>query len=107
MNNRRQENPWWQPGMLLFGRLSGWIAGPIIAALFVGKWLDKKYDSEPWMFLASVAIAFIVSSVGIVRESKIVMNKIIEDEKKKNETKDIIEENKAINPFLDKDGRKQ
>lgn len=68
--------------MLLFGRLSGWIAGPIVAALFIGKWLDKKYDSEPWIFLASVAIAFIISSVGIVRESKIVMNKIIEDEKK-------------------------
>ena len=69
--------------MLLFGRLSGWIAGPIIAALFIGKWLDKKYDSEPWIFLASVGIAFIISSVGIVREAKIVMNKIIEDEKKK------------------------
>lgn len=82
MKKDKQENPWWQPGMLLFGRLSGWIAGPIVAALFIGKWLDKKYDSEPWIFLASVAIAFIISSVGIVRESKIVMNKIIEDEKK-------------------------
>jgi len=83
MKKDKQENPWWQPGMLLFGRLSGWIAGPIIAALFIGKWLDKKYDSEPWIFLASVGIAFIISSVGIVREAKIVMNKIIEDEKKK------------------------
>lgn len=83
MKKDKQENPWWQPGMLLFGRLSGWIAGPIVAALFIGKWLDKRYDSEPWIFLASVAIAFIISSVGIVRESKIVMNKIIEDEKKK------------------------
>ncbi len=87
MKKNKQENPWWQPGMLLFGRLSGWIAGPIIAALFIGKWLDKKYDSEPWIFLASVGIAFIISSVGIVREAKVVMNKIIEDEKKKKEEK--------------------
>lgn len=79
--------------MLLFGRLSGWIAGPIIVALFIGKWLDKKYNSEPWLFLASVAVAFVVSSVGIVRESKVVMDKIIEDEKKKNLDK-IIKENK-------------
>jgi F0F1-type ATP synthase assembly protein I len=84
MKKNKQENPWWQPGMLLFGRLSGWIAGPIITALFIGKWLDRKYDSEPWIFLASVGIAFIISSVGIVREAKVVMNKIIEDEKKKN-----------------------
>jgi F0F1-type ATP synthase assembly protein I len=83
MKNDKQENPWWQPGMLLFGRLSGWIAGPIIAALFIGRWLDKKYDSEPWIFLASVGIAFVISSVGIVKEAKVVMDKIIEDEKHK------------------------
>jgi len=69
--------------MLLFGRLSGWIAGPIIAALFVGKWLDNKYNSKPWIFLASVGIAFIISSVGIVKEAKVMMNKIIENEKLK------------------------
>ncbi len=69
--------------MLLFGRLSGWIGGPIIVALFVGKWLDKKYDSEPWIFLLSVAIAFIVSSIGMVREAKIVMDKITKEEELK------------------------
>jgi len=83
MKEDKQENPWWQPGMLLFGRLSGWIGGPIIVALFVGKWLDKKYDSEPWIFLLSVAIAFIVSSIGMVREAKIVMDKITKEEELK------------------------
>ena len=83
MNSNKPKIPWWEPGMVLFTRLSGWIAGPIIAALFVGKWLDKKYDSEPWLFLISVGLAFIVSSIGIVKEAKEMMNKIIEDEKKK------------------------
>jgi F0F1-type ATP synthase assembly protein I len=83
MNNDKPKIPWWEPGMVLFTRLSGWIAGPIIAALFVGKWLDKKYDSEPWLFLISVGLAFIVSSIGIVKESKKLMNKIVEEEKKK------------------------
>lgn len=100
MKKDDQKNPWWQPGMLLFGRLSGWIAGPIILALFVGKWLDSKYKSEPWIFLFSIAVAFIISSVGIARESKIVMNKIIEDEKKKK--KNLDKKNKE-----DKNGRKQ
>lgn len=67
--------------MVLFGRLSGWIAGPIVIALFVGKWLDKKYNSEPWLFLLCVGLAFILSSVGIVREAKVMINKIVEDEK--------------------------
>lgn len=68
--------------MVLFGRLSGWIAGPILIALFVGKWLDKRYNSEPWLFLLCVGMAFILSSVGIVREAKVMMNKIVEDENK-------------------------
>lgn len=83
MNNNKSKIPWWEPGMVLFARLSGWIAGPIIAALFVGKWLDKKYESEPWLFLISVGLAFIVSSIGIVKEAKEMMNKIIEDERLK------------------------
>ena len=83
MNNDKQKIPWWEPGMVLFAKLSGWIGGPIIAAVFVGKWLDKKYETKPWLFLATVGVAFIVSSIGIAREAKTMMDKIIEDEKKK------------------------
>jgi hypothetical protein len=85
MENNKQKIPWWEPGMVLFARLSGWIAAPIIIAVFVGKWLDKKYDSAPWLFLASVGAAFIISSIGIVKEAKVMMDKIVEDEKKKKE----------------------
>lgn len=57
----------WEPAIQIFASVSVWIAGPIIVALFVGKWLDKKYESEPWLFLASIGSAFIISSYGIVR----------------------------------------
>lgn len=72
--------PWWQPGMILFARLSGWIGVPIIIALFVGKWLDKKYHSEPWLFLLSVGVAFIFSTYGIVRDSLREMKRIEKEE---------------------------
>ncbi|MEA2006951.1 MAG: AtpZ/AtpI family protein [Patescibacteria group bacterium] len=68
-NNDDKETIWWQPNMVLFGRLSGWISGPIIIALFLGKWLDEKYNSEPWLFLTTVGAAFIISSIGIVKET--------------------------------------
>ena len=68
--------PWWQPGMLLFFRLSGWIAGPVIIAVFVGKWLDQKYGTEPWLFLISVGVAFILSMFGIVRDTLKAMKEI-------------------------------
>ena len=79
----QNDAPWWQPSVILFTRLSGWIGGPIILALFVGKWLDKKYHSEPWLFLLSVGVAFVISTVGIVKESTEAMQKIAEEEKNK------------------------
>jgi len=63
------KSPWWQPSIILFTRMSGWIAGPIIIAIFVGKYLDKKYNTEPWLFLLSVGLAFVLSTMGIVKDA--------------------------------------
>lgn len=52
--------------MQLFLRLSGWIGGPIIVAVFLGKFLDRRYNTEPWLFLATVGIAFIISMVSLI-----------------------------------------
>ncbi|MFA6533634.1 MAG: AtpZ/AtpI family protein [Patescibacteria group bacterium] len=65
---KNDEKPWWQPSLILFFQLSGWIAGPIVLAIFLGDWLDQKYGLEPWGYLGAVLIAFIISTVGIVRE---------------------------------------
>lgn len=61
------KTPWWQPGLALFARLSAWIGGPVIIAVIIGKYLDLKFHSEPWLFLFFVAVAFIVSIVMIVK----------------------------------------
>ena len=88
MEKEKQEStaPWWQPGLVLFYRLSGWIAGPVIFALFIGRWLDKKYKTEPWLFLICIGFAFIISTVGItkdaIREMKRIESK--DEEKRKN-----------------------
>ena len=68
--SKGEKEAWFQPGLLLFGRLSGWIGGPVIGALFIGKELDEKFSSEPWGFLLCVGIAFVLSSVGIVWEAQ-------------------------------------
>lgn len=66
-NDQKPKIPWWKPGMELFIKLSGWIGGPVIIAVFVGKFLDRKYNSEPWLFLLSVGIAFAVSMIALIR----------------------------------------
>lgn len=78
----KNNSPWWQPAILMFARLSGWIAGPVIVAIFLGKWLDKKYSTEPWLFLLSVGVAFAISMIGIVRNTMKEMKKIDKQETK-------------------------
>jgi len=79
--------PWWQPSLVLFGKLSGWIAGPIVIAVYLGKWLDKKYGTDPWLFILSVGIAFVVSSYGIVKDSLREIKRIEKEAKKAKEEK--------------------
>lgn len=85
--NDQSEAPWWQPGLVLFMKLSGWIAGPVIIGIFVGKWLDRKYNSGPWLFLLSVGIAFFLSMFGIIRDAMREMKRIEREENKKKEEK--------------------
>ena len=66
-SDNNQETAWWQPAMTIFSQVTGLIAGPILIALFVGKALDKKYNTDPWIFLGLTAVAFFISSMGIVK----------------------------------------
>ncbi|MDP2708586.1 MAG: AtpZ/AtpI family protein [bacterium] len=67
---------WWQPAILMFAKLSAWIAVPIIIALYLGKWLDQKYDSAPWLLLALIGAAFVISMAGLVKEAAAEYRKI-------------------------------
>ena len=64
MKNERQT--WWQPAIVIFARFSAWILLPLLVGVPLGQWLDKKYGSEPWLFLAAVGASFLVSTVGLV-----------------------------------------
>ncbi|MFZ5982352.1 MAG: AtpZ/AtpI family protein [Patescibacteria group bacterium] len=78
---KNTQAPWWQPGLVLFGRLSGWIGGPVILGVILGKWLDRKYGTEPWLFLLTVGLAFAVSMFGIIRDSLREIRRIEKEEK--------------------------
>ena len=79
--------PWWQPGLVLFAKLSGWIAVPVVIAVFLGTWLDKKFGTAPWLFLATVGASFLLSMFGIVRDSLQEMKRIEKEEEKKRKKK--------------------
>ncbi len=62
--------PYWHDAILAFTRMSSWIVGPILIALFLGKWLDTKYHTTPIIFVSLTGFAFIISIVGLVKEGK-------------------------------------
>jgi F0F1-type ATP synthase assembly protein I len=76
MNN----NDWWRPGILILTKVSASIAIPIVIALYLGKYLDGRYGTTPWIFLGLNFIAFIISLVSIWRSVKAYMKEIEEEE---------------------------
>ncbi|MFZ6036299.1 MAG: AtpZ/AtpI family protein [Patescibacteria group bacterium] len=64
---QQPDKAWWQPALAVFAEVTGWIVVPIVAALFLGKWLDEKYDSAPWFYLGLTALAFMFTMAGLVR----------------------------------------
>lgn len=87
MKEKDTKQPWWQPGLVLFVELSGWIVAPVLIAVYVGRWLDDKYQTEPWLFILSVGVAFIISNIGIVKQSIKSMKKIDKENKKDEQAK--------------------
>lgn len=79
--NEDNKNVWWKPGVEIFTQVSGWIAGPIILALVVGKFLDTRFDTKPWIFLGLTGIAFLLSIFGIVKVVSKYMQKIENEDK--------------------------
>ncbi len=81
-NNKRMI---WKIGLMLFLKVSTWIVFPVIIALFVGKFLDKYFNTQPWIFLFMTGLAFLVSTYGIL---KVVM-KYAREIEKENKDKDL------------------
>lgn len=82
MNNRD-----WQPYLGLFVNLTGWLAGPIIIGLLIGRFLDGRYGIKPWGTLSCIGVAFVISNIGIVKEARRMMRQLeqtTDDQKNQN-----------------------
>ena len=46
------------------------IALPLVALGFLGKWLDAKWGTEPWVTVAGILLAIISTTVWLTRRFK-------------------------------------
>lgn len=82
MNNKDIEKPWWRDGVLLFTKVSAYIAIPVVIASLIGKSLDKKYNTN-YIFYLFIAIAFISTIFLIWKEVKVYKKNLDKEEIKK------------------------
>lgn len=59
----------WSLALKVMAKITGWIAFPVIIGMFLGKWLDQKYNTEPWLLLASIGVSFMISMFGLIKET--------------------------------------
>ena len=65
----KQHNPKtdWTQAVRIFSEISTWVIVPIVVALVLGKYLDSRYSTEPWIFLSLTGLSFLVSIGGIAK----------------------------------------
>ena len=79
MDNKNIQKPWWRDGVIVFTKVSAYIAIPVIVASYLGEYLDKKYNTGNLLFLLSVGVAFLSTIYLIWREMKVYKKKLDEE----------------------------
>ncbi len=93
------KNESWSVALRVMVNISGWIAFPVIIGLFLGRWLDKRFETEPWLFLATIGVCFLISIYGLVINALKEFKKI-EKEYADEKTKEV--DDKAKKPEAEK-----
>jgi len=60
----KKQKPWVSSLSLAF-QLGYTIAIPLVVLALVGRFLDKKFDTSPWLLLAGVLLSLVITSWAI------------------------------------------
>lgn len=77
MSDNASKKVWYLEALRIFVKLSGWVLVPLVIAYTLGRYLDNTYNSSPRWFFISIAVAFIISMIGIVYQAQSEYKKII------------------------------
>lgn len=57
-------------GIRIVGEFGGLIAIPVVVFVLVGRWLDGRWETKPWMTIAAFVLAAAVSGIMVWRRTK-------------------------------------
>ena len=52
-------------GIGIFSEITGLIALPVVAGALMGKWLDEKYGTVPWLIITGTVLGIAVAAISI------------------------------------------
>ncbi len=57
-------------GIRIVGEFGGLIAIPVVVFVLVGRWLDGRWGTKPWMTILAFILAALVSGIMVWRRTK-------------------------------------
>jgi F0F1-type ATP synthase assembly protein I len=72
--NEKNEKSW--SAVTLAWELGYSIAVPLVGLALVGRFLDKKFDTSPWLLLVGILISILISSFLVYRKTSDILNKM-------------------------------
>ncbi len=72
---------------------TAWIVGPVIFGFFLGNFLDKEFNTSPWLLLLSLGICFITSMIALTLNALKEVKKMDSDVSDKNVPDNNIKDN--------------
>ena len=79
----KNNNNWWQPALIFYGKVTSWIIAPLLLAFL----FSKKFTDTGW-FIVIIIAGFLITCFGIYREVK-VYKKSIEGKSEGSDSKQI------------------
>lgn len=67
---QQSDSKYWMFGIRIVGEFGGLIAIPVVVLVLLGRWLDGRWGTKPWMTIVAFILAAIISGIMVWRRTK-------------------------------------
>lgn len=64
------DNKYWIFGLRIVGEFGGLIAVPVVVLVLLGRWLDGRWGTKPWMTIVAFVLAAVISGMMVWKRTK-------------------------------------